>query len=134
MLGTQLVRSARLRAYGTSGDDELPSEIGFVDVGGCVAKISTGAYNTCVVTEDGKSKCWGENSSFAAGYLTYGEPIGDNERPVDLEFLKVGEKIRVVSAGDLYACGVLESGRQSAGGTALDGRGSRIRCGLARWD
>ena len=100
--------------YGHSdhlGDDELPSEIGFVDVGGCVVEVSVGAYNTCVVTEEGESRCWGENISGAAGYLTYVDPIGDNERPIDFDFLEFGpgEKVRAVSSGSLYSCAILES-------------------------
>ncbi len=62
------------------GDDELPSEIGDVDVGGTVTRLAAGGDRTCALFDTGGVRCWG--SGFG-GLLGYGDTatIGDDEPP-----------------------------------------------------
>jgi alpha-tubulin suppressor-like RCC1 family protein len=43
------------------GDDELPSSIGVVDVGGEVKRLVTARYHTCAILVGGGLRCWGAN-------------------------------------------------------------------------
>lgn len=62
------------------GDDETPASAGDVPVGGTVAVLGGGLFNTCVVLASGGLRCWGRNWS---GQLGYGHTndIGDDETP-----------------------------------------------------
>jgi alpha-tubulin suppressor-like RCC1 family protein len=67
------------------GDDELPSDVGTVEVNtdttqGKITQIFSGGSHNCVFFESGNIKCWGNNF---AGQLGYGntQNIGDNELP-----------------------------------------------------
>ena len=62
------------------GDNETPSSVGNVDVGGTVTQISAGYVHTCALLTTGDVKCWGYG---IFGQLGYGNTttIGDNETP-----------------------------------------------------
>ena len=62
------------------GDDELPSSVGVVSVGGRVAQISAGNAHTCALLANGDVKCWGISTH---GQLGYGNTrtIGDGDLP-----------------------------------------------------
>jgi cysteine-rich repeat protein len=62
------------------GDDELPSSVAPVDVGGPVVELTSGNDHTCAVLDTGAVRCWGLG---AQGRLGYGatENIGDDEPP-----------------------------------------------------
>jgi alpha-tubulin suppressor-like RCC1 family protein len=62
------------------GDNELPSSVGPVDVGGPVTAIAAGGEHTCAVVDDTSYHCWGKGMSGALGYGN-GNSIGDNETP-----------------------------------------------------
>lgn len=64
----------------TIGDDELPSTVGYVDVGDRVVQIASGSSHTCVVLSTNQLRCWGLGTS---GQLGYGNTttIGDDEVP-----------------------------------------------------
>ncbi len=70
------------------GDDEIPSNISNVNVGGTVIQISTGAYNTCVLLSTSNVKCWGDASYGQLGYANYNQ-IGDNETPASIGTISV---------------------------------------------
>jgi hypothetical protein len=65
------------------GDDEVPSAVGTVSVGGNVDELWAGQRNTCVrIGSD--VKCWGGGTYGRNGYAsseTLGDNIGDNETP-----------------------------------------------------
>ena len=44
----------------TIGDDEAPSSVGDVDVGGRVLQIAAGGDFTCALLEGGRVRCWGD--------------------------------------------------------------------------
>jgi alpha-tubulin suppressor-like RCC1 family protein len=85
------------------GDDELPSSVGFVDLGGAAVDIAAGTQHTCAVMDDASLKCWGDNGS---GRLGYGHTnhIGDDELPSSVGFVDVGDNVVSVVAGDGHTC------------------------------
>ena len=75
--------------YGDSeniGDDELPSSVGPVSLGGRVKEIAVGSRLTCAMLEREQIRCWGMDDY---GYLGYGntETIGDDQLPSDAPFV-----------------------------------------------
>ncbi|HEX6275182.1 MAG TPA: hypothetical protein VFZ53_19215 [Polyangiaceae bacterium] len=63
------------------GDDELPSSVRNVELGGTVEMLSSGGNHNCaVLSESGSLRCWG---SAEFGQLGYGNrnPVGDDESP-----------------------------------------------------
>jgi serine/threonine protein kinase/alpha-tubulin suppressor-like RCC1 family protein len=100
------------------GDDEPPSSVGSVAVGGKINSIAAGKYNTCAildgVAEDGGSKegkqlrCWGWNGEGQLG-LGHTRDIGDDEIPASAEPVDVGGPVEQVSVGRRHVCAVLES-------------------------
>jgi alpha-tubulin suppressor-like RCC1 family protein len=61
------------------GDNELPSTVTPVQVGGTVAQLVAGNYMTCVLLADANVRCWG-NGANLPGYSSL-NTIGDNETP-----------------------------------------------------
>ncbi len=59
------------------GDDELPTAIDLVDVGGPVTGVAANFQSTCALLQSGSVRCWG------FGILGHGNAriIGDNESP-----------------------------------------------------
>lgn len=100
--------------YGNSdaiGDDELPSTVGFVDLGpGVVTQISAGTSHMCAVFDDGSLSCWGSGAGGALGYGN-SEMIGDDEKPVAAGRVDVGGPVVAVSAGDDHTCVLDSQGR-----------------------
>lgn len=62
------------------GDNERPSLMGNVKLGGRAVQITCGAAHTCALLDTGAVRCWGQN---AHGQLGYGHKrnIGDDEVP-----------------------------------------------------
>jgi alpha-tubulin suppressor-like RCC1 family protein len=64
------------------GDNETPASVGPVSLGAGrhAIAVAGGGFQTCVVLDNGRIRCWGENST---GELGYGNTtnIGDNELP-----------------------------------------------------
>jgi cysteine-rich repeat protein len=91
------------------GDNEPPTEVGTVEVGGPVVDISADGNHTCTVTEVGGVRCWG---SAGVGQLGYGntENIGDDEIPAIAGDVQIdGAAVRVV-AGAASTCALLATG------------------------
>jgi alpha-tubulin suppressor-like RCC1 family protein len=98
----------------TIGDDELPASAGFVSLGGAVQQLSRGANHSCVLLEDNRISCWGQNLD---GQLGYGNTnnIGNTEFPEDAGTVKIesdatqGKVIKIFS-GNSHNCVLFESG------------------------
>ncbi|MEQ8277230.1 MAG: hypothetical protein RMA76_19660 [Deltaproteobacteria bacterium] len=62
------------------GDNELPTTVSVVSVGGMVDQIACGAAHSCARLTNGAVRCWGDNNR---GQLGQGdtERIGDDELP-----------------------------------------------------
>jgi len=100
------------------GDNEAPSSVGEVNVGGLVKQLSTGNYQTCALLETGNMRCWGYN---AHGQLGYGNTtqIGDNETPASAGDVAVGDTVLQIStskhddnrwSGVAHTCALLSNG------------------------
>jgi alpha-tubulin suppressor-like RCC1 family protein len=85
-----LLASGALRCWGSGengrlglghtrdiGDDEVPADASPVPIQGRIAKLSAGAATTCVLLDDGISRCWGRNTG-ALGTGDF-EDRGDDE-------------------------------------------------------
>ncbi len=120
----------------TSQDDAVgdePGEMGdalpYVDLGSdvFVVQVSAGQLHTCALTDAGRIKCWGANSTIAPpdppapagtpsqlGRLGIGEP-GDRVAPLGdaLPYVDLGDDVRAVAvdASSFVTCAVLEDGR-----------------------
>ena len=62
------------------GDNELPADAGYVDVGGPVRAITAGKQHTCALRNDDGVVCWGEGDYGRLGYAGP-DSIGDDELP-----------------------------------------------------
>jgi len=107
----------------TIGDNEVPSSIGTVNMGGSASTITTGSSHTCSRLDNGTVRCWGLNAS---GQLGYGntENIGDNEAPVlaGPVDLGAGRSALSVSAGANHNCAVLDNGTVRCWGLNASGQ------------
>jgi alpha-tubulin suppressor-like RCC1 family protein len=104
----------------TIGDDEAPSKAGNIEVGAKVAVVAAGVFHTCVLTDMGKVRCWGSNSS---GQLGYGHTnaIGDNETPVSAGDVDVGAKVVQLTAGLAHTCALSDAGAVRCWGSGFTG-------------
>jgi alpha-tubulin suppressor-like RCC1 family protein len=113
-----------LRCWGPNGalgyddyDDvgywDSPSldEKGDVPVGGPVAQVDVGEWNTCAVLENGGLRCWGGNSVGQLGYNdTEWVADGTPGRSIlDMGDVPVGARVIQASIGLGAACAVLET-------------------------
>lgn len=107
------------------GDDEFPSSMGDVDVGGIATQVSAAGQHTCALLTDGSLRCWGR--------ATYGQlgtgnttTIGDNELPSSVGPVSVnGTVVQVETAGysDIsHTCALLADGTVRCWGTTADGQ------------
>ena len=62
------------------GDDEAPSAVGAVDVGGTAVDIAAGDAHSCAVLDGDLAVCWGLGINGRLGYSAT-DNIGDNEVP-----------------------------------------------------
>jgi len=104
------------------GDDEHPWTAGDVDIGGPALALSVGSGHSCVLLDQGKVRCWGENYD---GQLGYGhtENIGDDETPSSAGDVDVGGSVVQVVAGGARTCAVLDTGAVRCWGSATEGLG-----------
>jgi alpha-tubulin suppressor-like RCC1 family protein len=83
------------------GDDELPSSVGTVPVGGPVDQLAVGCANTCVRV-GAKVKCWGHGSYGTNGYPGIAgliDDLGDDELPSSYGWVNTGFKAPTLGAG-----------------------------------
>ncbi len=103
------------------GDDELPSSIPAIDLGGRAIDIATGHLHSCAVLESGAVRCWGAGANGALGYANT-EDVGDDESPASAGDVVVGGPAVRVTAGDTRTCATLSSGAVRCWGNGADGR------------
>lgn len=103
------------------GDDEVPADVGPVDVGAPVASLSAGSFHVCAILMSGDLKCWGSNGRGQLG-LGHTEAIGDDELPSSIGTIDLGSKVRAVGTGFDSTCAWLESGDVRCWGFGEAGR------------
>jgi len=95
----------------TIGDDELPTAVPPVDLGGRAVSIAAGGFHACAVLVTGAVRCWGGNGTGELGYGSTAN-VGDAgppaaHAPVDLG---AGRTAREVEAGLGTTCALLDNG------------------------
>ena len=121
VLTTGAVRCWGYNGYGqlgygnttTIGDDELPSSVAAVWLGGTAKTIATsGGYfgHTCVVLTTDAVRCWGNNTF---GQLGYGntDRIGDNELPSSVGTVSLSGTVSSLVLNERRSCALLTDGR-----------------------
>ncbi|PRP90488.1 hypothetical protein ENSA5_65070 [Enhygromyxa salina] len=131
-----LLRSGGVRCWGTQtwlgygtqeaiGDDETPEEVGDVPLGGAAIALTASGSNWCALLEDHSLRCWGKDAY--TGILGYGdifgdvEYVGDDETPMDMGPVPVGEPVQAVFMGGLRTCVLLDGGRVRCWGNSDGG-------------
>ncbi len=99
------------------GDDEVPSAVGPVAVGGVVRDISSGFANTCALLDDGDIRCWGTQ------WLgdPVGPPVGRTPNPTDDANVDLGGVAVALSTNGFHSCAVLDTGSVRCWGASLGG-------------
>jgi alpha-tubulin suppressor-like RCC1 family protein len=105
----------------TVGDNETPSSVGDVNVGGLVQQVAAGKTHTCALLTTGAVRCWGTG---AAGQLGYGNTtvIGDNEAPAAAGDVNVGGIVTQIAAGYDHTCALLNTGAVRCWGLNTSGQ------------
>ena len=108
------------------GDDESPGSMGPVDIGAgrTATSISASSTTTCVVLDDGGTRCWGFHEYGALGNPNINEAIGDDETPGSKPVIRLGPQrtATAVAAGTFRACALLDNGRLRCWGLNFDGQ------------
>ena len=88
------------------GDNELPSTVSALNLGGRVEEIKVSQSHACVVLENRKVKCWGEGTDGAlANHST-----GNINNVVGLMPLSLGRETLQISLGYRHSCALLDTG------------------------
>lgn len=91
------------------GNDEIPSSVSPVDVGGPVRRIAAGGWNTCALLMSGEVRCWGALNTANGWYLV----IGDDETPAAGPIVNIGGEVASLDVGGSNVgrmCAVLTTG------------------------
>ena len=91
------------------GDNELPSSLGTVSLGGTVVTMVCGVSHNCAVMQGGDVRCWGDSGFGRLGYGTT-DDVGDNEHPSSLDPVYVGGRVVELAASRYNVCARLEGG------------------------
>ncbi len=111
-----------LHGYGgaeTIGDNEAPSTVGYVDIGGTVVELSANMLSTCALLEQGNVRCWGAEGPWH-GYERE-DAIGDDETPASAGDVALDGKALHLVASQLHTCALIEGGRVRCWGEADQG-------------
>ena len=92
---------------GNVGDNETPTDAGFVNVGGGAESIAVSTTNACVLLSGGSVRCWGGTAGL--GIPGSSEPIGDDEEPTSVGPIDVGGQVREVTVGIGFGCVALDT-------------------------
>jgi alpha-tubulin suppressor-like RCC1 family protein len=138
MMSTGAVRCWGFGGYGalgygnqtSIGNNELPSSVGEVNVGGVAVQIEAGDDSTCVLLDTGNVRCWGSNHEpvsqdlniyYGVGYSP--GPVGDNEVPASRGDVSLGgAAVKQIAVGDKHICALLNVGRVRCWGYNSDGQ------------
>lgn len=92
--------------YDTVGDDEQPSDMGdaIIYSNSAFAQLAAGDHHTCMRTEAGSIKCWGDSPQGALGY-GYSTKTGGW-----LGNVPIGDSVSFLAAGADHTCAVVDGG------------------------
>ncbi len=128
------LRGGRVRCWGSNdsgqlgvivgqdvGDDEPPTAIPTVALGGVADQVVAGWYHTCAKLEDGGVRCWGRGNNGRLG-LGYPSWVGIYDTPIDHDVVDVGGRVEQLVAGNAHTCARFSSGRVRCWGWAGHGQ------------
>lgn len=103
------------------GDDEPPSAVRPLDVGGKAIALAAGTFHSCALLDSGAVRCWGDSES---GELGYGNRVnvGDDEVPAAAGDVPLGGRAVQIAAGGAHTCALLETGSLRCWGDGADGQ------------
>ena len=116
--------SGRL-GYGNTenvGDNETPSSVGDVSIGGKAVHVTAGNTHTCALLEGGSVRCWGFNHDGQLGNDWATGSIGDDELPVVAPVVDIGGDVQQIDAGGFHTCAVLTGNTLRCWGSGTLGR------------
>ena len=102
------------------GDDEPPSAVRPLDVGGKAVALAAGIGHTCALLDTGAVRCWGNSQPGALGYGNRVD-IGDDEAPGAAGDVPVGGKVVQIGAGGRHTCALLDTGALRCWGEGRNG-------------
>ena len=103
------------------GDDEAVTDLPAVELGEPALQVVAGERHTCALLNSGDVRCFGHGGR---GQLGTGniESIGDNELPIAVDPVELGEVPVALSAGGDHTCALLSGGRVRCWGYGSLGR------------
>ena len=103
--------------YGGTSNRNIPAKVNLPGQRSAIA-ISTGTFMTCAITTDGMGYCWGENDE---GQLGNGTTNSRWTTPAEVLFPS-GYAPVSISAGDDFACALMDNRKVMCWGENNDGR------------
>ncbi|GAA3218775.1 hypothetical protein [Actinocorallia longicatena] len=108
------------------GDDEVPSVVGPVSLGGPGAlRVATGNNHTCALLADLQVSCWGLNTYGRLGtgrQNRYGAAVGDDDSPGTIRVaLGSNRSAKAIAAGGDHTCAITDEDNVRCWGKAFDG-------------
>lgn len=90
------------------GDDEVPADVGDIDLGGAAVGLVGGKPTMCALLDTGTLRCWGSGEGGRLGYGNV-EVIGDDETPASVGDVPLGDLVASATASS-GTCALLYSG------------------------
>lgn len=105
------------------GDDENIIDIPTLNLKSKAVKLYSGAYYTCVLLDNKKVQCWGENTYGQLG-LGHTNDIGDDETLDSLGYVSLGGDVvqMDISTISYHSCAVLTNGDLKCWGQNINGQ------------
>jgi alpha-tubulin suppressor-like RCC1 family protein len=84
-----------------------PAELGDLPIAGRVAQVAPGSDHTCVLTDTGQVRCWGDSR-----FGVLGQGTGAGRVPVErAPLVDLGGRAVEIAAGGFHTCALLDTGR-----------------------
>jgi hypothetical protein len=101
--------------------DDYTGARGLVDVGDRAVELVAKGDQTCIISEQGDARCWGDNTT---GMFGYGElnVIGDDETPADIGVIPVNDEVLGIILYDDHSCLETRSGENPCAGKSWNGK------------
>jgi alpha-tubulin suppressor-like RCC1 family protein len=97
------------------GDDELPSSVPVLELGGLSGAVLGGWYHSCALRRNGHVRCWGSGKDGVLGYGSEDQVLAKNAPNVP-----IGARVTKL-AGSWHTCALLDNGHVRCWGPAQRG-------------
>ena len=109
----------------TIGDNEVPSSIESINLGGQAVEIASGDYFSCARLTTGNVKCWGLNNGGQLGLgstHSNNRSIGDDELPNSVGTVSLNSTVSQISLGGSFSCAIVSENRVRCWGYNASGQ------------